>query len=73
MRFIGGLLLIALIVVGAGIAFGLIDLRQTQGGALPEIAIKEGKLPQYEANVASIDVGTETKTIEVPKVEVKKP
>jgi hypothetical protein len=73
MRFIGGLLLIALIVIGAGIAFGFIDLRQTQTGALPEIAVKEGKLPKYEANVATIDVGTETKTVEVPKVEVKKP
>ncbi|MET0371440.1 MAG: hypothetical protein ABW039_08700 [Sphingobium sp.] len=73
MRFIGGLLLLALIVVGVGIAFGFIDLHKTQDGALPEIAVKEGKLPQYQANVATIDVGTETRTIEVPKVEVNKP
>jgi hypothetical protein len=73
MRFIGGLLVLALIVIGLGLATGFIDLRKTQDGRLPEVAVKEGALPKYEANVAKIEVGSETKTIEVPKVDVKKP
>lgn len=73
MRFIGGLLLIALIVVGAGIATGFIDLQKTQEGRLPAIAVEKGALPKYEANVAKIDVGTRNEVVEVPTVAVKKP
>ncbi|MES2172857.1 hypothetical protein HHL08_05720 [Sphingobium sp. AR-3-1] len=73
MRFIGGLLLIALIVVGVGIATGFIDLQKTAEGRLPEIAVKEGALPKYEANVAKVEVGTRNETVEVPTVAVRKP
>lgn len=73
MRFIGGLLLIALIVIGAGIATGFIDLQKTQDGRLPAVAVKEGALPKYEANVAKVEVGTRNEVVEVPTVAVKKP
>jgi hypothetical protein len=73
MRFIGGLLLIVLIVVGVGIATGFIDLQKTSEGRLPAIAVKEGALPKYEANVAKVEVGTRNETVEVPTVAVKKP
>jgi hypothetical protein len=73
MRFIGGLLLIALIIVAGGIAFGFIDFKQVSGGKLPEVAVKQGSLPKYEANVAKIEVGSRNETVEVPTVNVKKP
>ena len=73
MRFIGGLLIIVLIVLAGGIATGFIDLQKTQDGRLPEIAVKEGALPKYEANVAKVDVGTRNETVAVPTVDVKKP
>ncbi len=73
MRFIGGLLIIVLIVLAGGIATGFIDLQKTQDGRLPDIAVKEGALPKYEANVAKVDVGTRNETVAVPTVDVKKP
>lgn len=73
MRFIGGLLIIILLVLAGGIATGFIDLQKTQDGRLPEIAVKEGALPKYEASVAKVEVGTRNETVEVPTVDVKKP
>ncbi|HAF43140.1 MAG TPA: hypothetical protein DCG90_15475 [Sphingobium sp.] len=73
MRIIGGLLLIILLVLAGGIATGFIDLQKTQEGRLPEIAVKEGALPKYEASVAKVEVGTRNETVEVPTVDVKKP
>ncbi|SEI62419.1 hypothetical protein SAMN05518849_101324 [Sphingobium sp. AP50] len=73
MRFIGGLLIIVLIVLAGGIATGFIDLQKTQDGRLPEIAVKEGALPKYEANVAKVEVGSRNETVAVPTVDVKKP
>jgi hypothetical protein len=73
MRFIGGLLIIILLVLAGGIATGFIDLQKTQDGRLPEIAVKQGALPKYEANVAKVEVGTRNETVEVPTVAVQKP
>ncbi len=73
MRIIGGLLLVALIVIGVAIATGFIDLRRTQAGQLPEVSVKGGALPEYDADVAKVEVGTRNETVEVPTVDVKKP
>ena len=73
MRFIGGLLIILLLVLAGGIATGFIDLQKTRDGRLPEIAVKEGALPKYEASVAKVEVGPRNETVEVPTVAVKKP
>lgn len=73
MRIIGGLLVIILLVLAGGIATGFIDLQKTQDGRLPEIAVKEGALPKYEANVAKVEVGTRKEMVDVPTVDVKKP
>jgi hypothetical protein len=66
-------LIIILVVLAGGIATGFIDLQKTQDGRLPEIAVKQGALPKYEANVAKVEVGTRNETVEVPTVAVKKP
>lgn len=73
MRIIGGLLVIILIILAGGIATGFIDLQKTQEGRLPEVAVKEGALPKYEASVAKVEVGTRKETVDVPTVDVKKP
>lgn len=73
MRLIGGILLIILLFLAGGIATGFIDLQKTQEGRLPEIAVKQGALPKYEANVAKVEVGSRNETVEVPTVNVKKP
>lgn len=73
MRLIGALLLIVLLVLAAGIATGFINLQKTQEGRLPKIAVEGGALPRFDANVATVDVGTRNETVEVPTVDVKKP
>ena len=73
MRLIGGLLVIVLLVLAAGIATGFIDLQKTQEGSLPKIAVEGGKLPKFQADVAKVEVGTRNETVEVPTVDVKKP
>jgi hypothetical protein len=73
MRFIGGLLLIILLVLAGGIATGFIDLQKTQEARLPEVAVKGGQMPKYEASVAKVEVGKRKETVEVPTVDVKKP
>ena len=57
MRFIGGLLLIALIVIGAGIATGFIDLQRTQEGRLPEVyeILKKGSEIAAETAQGTLD------------------
>ena len=73
MRFIGGLLLIALLILAGGIATGFIELQKTQEGSLPRIAVEGGQLPRFNADVAKVEVGTRNETVEVPVVDVKKP
>lgn len=73
MRLIGGVLIVLLLVLAGGIATGFIDLQKTQAGSLPEVSVKGGALPKYEANVAKVEVGTRNETVEVPTVDVRKP
>ena len=62
---------IAALVVLAGMMTGFIKLDQTQTAQLPRI--EGGQAPKFEASVAKVDVGTENKVVEVPKVDVQKP
>ena len=48
------------------------EVDQTDEGALPDVDVdvEAGDLPSYDVDWASVDVGTTTRTVEVPKVEV---
>lgn len=48
------------------------DVNKKDSGELPEVDVdvEEGDLPNYEVNWADIDVGTKTKTVNVPKLVV---
>ncbi|PZU57102.1 MAG: hypothetical protein DI547_14600 [Sphingobium sp.] len=72
-RFFGGLLVVALILVATAFAFGLVRLEQTRDARTPQISVQSGTLPAYKADVARIEVGTREETVKVPTVEVKKP
>jgi hypothetical protein len=63
MRTLLVLLGIVALVALAGLMTGFIKLDQTQ----------TAQLPQFEATVGKVDVGTVNKTVEVPKVDVQKP
>jgi hypothetical protein len=73
MKAIGGVLIVILLILAGGIATGFIDLQRTQAGSLPEVQVKGGELPKYEASVAKVEVGTRNETVQVPTVDVKKP
>ncbi len=62
---------IAALVILAGMATGFINIDQTQTAQLPRI--EGGQAPEFKADVGKIDLGTEKKVIEVPKVEVQRP
>ncbi len=71
MRALLVLLGIAALVILAGMATGFINIDQTQTAQLPRL--EGGQAPEFKADVGRIDVGTETKTVEVPKIQVQKP
>ena len=60
------LVLLALVLlVGAGlIATGMISIDQTRPAVV--------QAPEFKADVGRVTVGTEKKTVEVPKVDVEK-
>ena len=49
----------------------MIDIDQTEEAALPEVTVEGGNLPEYEADVGSIEITEETVT--VPGIEITTP
>lgn len=73
MRVILTLLIVVVLVAIVGIWTGLIDVSQTQQGALPTIAIKGGQAPAFDVKTANVSVGTENHVVSTPTVSVEKP
>ncbi|HUP42318.1 MAG TPA: hypothetical protein VM599_03835 [Thermoanaerobaculia bacterium] len=48
-------------------------VEQTEEGELPEIEIEGGNLPEYDVDTADIEIGTETREIEVPDIDITMP
>lgn len=72
MRFLLALVGLAAVVVIILLATGMLRLNGT-AGTLPTVKIEGGSAPAVTANMATVTVGTENKTIEVPKVSINKP
>lgn len=49
------------------------SVEQTEEGELPEVEATGGELPEYDVDAADIEVGTETKEIEVPDIDIQSP
>ncbi|WP_299877859.1 hypothetical protein [uncultured Sulfitobacter sp.] len=66
-------------IVGAiaALAVGsyMIDINQTEEASFPDVdvSVEGGNLPEYEAEVGEINVGTEEVTMEIPTVEIEAP
>ncbi|TCP36002.1 hypothetical protein [Sphingomonas sp. BK235] len=71
MRMLLALVGIAALVLLAAMMLGFVKFDQTQTAQLPRL--EGGQAPKFEADVAKVRLGTENKTVEVPKVEVEKP
>jgi hypothetical protein len=69
-RWLAGIIVVVVVVVGVAWAFGFINLDQTRDARLPKVAVEGGQMPKFDADVADVDVGTRKEPIEVPRVEV---
>ncbi len=56
---------LAALVVAGLLASGMMTLNVTPGN-IPQLTLQGGKAPEVNANMASIQLGTENKTITVP-------
>lgn len=80
MRTLLFLLIIAIIVVIAGVASGYLDIHQIRGGKAPELATtpngltaKPGQAPAFDVETGSVKVGSKEATVKVPTLEIQKP
>ncbi|HEX7822411.1 MAG TPA: hypothetical protein VF463_17545 [Sphingobium sp.] len=69
-RVLGSIVLLVVIVFGVAWAFGLVNLQQTRDAKLPSLSVQGGQLPKFDADVANVQVGTKTQTVDVPRVDV---
>ena len=67
MRFLLALVGLAALVVVALVSLGMLKL-DTKAGSLPSVSVNGGKAPSVDAKMATVEFGTENKTIEVPTV-----
>lgn len=67
--------ILAGVALVAAVAFGvyMVDIDQTEEGALPTVSIEGGNLPEYEAEVGDIEVGERDITVTVPTVDIESP
>ncbi|WP_416881319.1 hypothetical protein [Marivita sp.] len=67
--------ILASVALVAAVAFGvyMVDIDQTEEGALPTVSIEGGNLPEYEAEVGDIEVGERDITVTVPTVDIESP
>ena len=47
-------------------------VQKTEDGKVPEVQVKEGKLPKYDVETAKVDVKQQPVNVDVPKIQVKK-
>lgn len=64
------LAIVAVVLVVAAFAFGLIDIDQTKETKLPEVAVQGGQAPAFDVDAADVKVGSTTTDVSVPKVDV---
>lgn len=66
------LILLLLVVVGALVAFQIIDIRQTRQAELPKVRTEGGQLPAFDVDAPDVDVGTRNETVEVPDISIER-
>ena len=70
-RTLAILALIALVIVGILFATGFWKMNAT-GGSMPKVSVQGGSMPKVGLQSDKIMVGTEQKTVNVPKIDTKK-
>ena len=66
---------IAVAVVALGFGIYMVDIDQTEEASMPDIdvAVEPGSMPEFEANVGVVDLGTEEVTLDVPTIDIQPP
>ena len=79
MRAIIFILIIAVIVVIAGVATGYININEIRGAKAPQISAtgtgitaKGGQAPAFDVETGSVKVGGKETTVKVPALEIQK-
>ncbi|MBA3564788.1 MAG: hypothetical protein H0W33_12430 [Gammaproteobacteria bacterium] len=49
------------------------DVDQTEEGALPDVDVEGGEMPEYDVDAPDVDVGTREETVTVPDIDVDMP
>ena len=80
MRAVLFVLIVAVLVVIAGIATGFLNINQIRGAKAPDISAtsngltaKGGQAPAFDVQTGSVKIGTKQATVKVPALEVQKP
>ena len=80
MRAVLIVLILAVLVIIAGIVSGFIDITQIRGAQAPEVSAthngvvaKGGQAPAFDVQTGSVEVGTRNATVQVPDVRVVPP
>ena len=80
MRAVLFVLIVAVLVVIAGIATGFLNINQIRGAKAPDIAAtsngltaKGGQAPAFDVQTGSVKLGTKQASVKVPTLEVQKP
>ena len=80
MRAVLTILILAVLVIIAGIVSGFIDINQIRGAQAPQVSAthngvvaKGGQTPAFDVETGSVKVGTAKTTVKVPKLEVVQP
>lgn len=79
MRAIIFILIIAILVIIAGVATGYIDINVIRGAKAPQISAtgngitaKGGQAPAFDVETGSVKVGSKNATVKVPALEIQK-
>ena len=80
MRAIILILILAVVLILAGVGTGFIDIDQIRGAKAPAVATTEngvvakgGQAPAFDVETGSVTLGTTNATVQVPQVQVNPP
>jgi len=67
--------MIGLVAIAGAVWFAtnMVSVRQTQEARLPTVSVTGGQMPKADVDVGSVSVGHETRTVEVPTLNVTPP
>jgi len=80
MRAVIFLLIVAVLIIIAGVASGYLKISQRRPAEAPQltatgngVTAKGGQAPAFDVETGSVKVGTKETTVKVPSIEVQKP